>query len=468
VRYIGGQVQLGGQTFHWGSGGGGQSIPFGTHRINIGDIGAIGRRIGSVAGLGGPGGTIWDPTLGRNRAGIQIHPNTHGSDLDRLYTAGCFSIPQNEWPRFRAALLQEASKHPGGLFLNVNRNGQAFIGARGQAQQAVNQPGGVAPQHGEPGGQGGPGRPRALELGGGGGGQQRRQPTEISNIQYAPGGETGQQQMQTGFFDPETGRVVTPHEMALQRREMALQTRLERLQRGPARETARTRGAGGEGAPLGGAPEPHERAAGEGRLGVRTGRGAQVEGAGGPHTRGAGGEGAPLGGAPPTSEARRRQAIDATQNELDDVRRRREALEHPVQPFSSMALRSRAVREQEEEERRQRRDLQHQRKEAEESGRLTSGSRWAHGLRARREGEQGDGQAQPTTDRSTIDKTIAGQVNAGNKLEGRMDVHFHNVPRNRRVTADGKGAFKDMRVSKTPEMAHTGSGTESSGQYAEE
>jgi len=136
--YVSGTVSLGGQMFHWGSGGGGAgSIPSGTFPINIGDIGDVGRRIGSIAGLGGPGGTIWDPRLGRNRAGIQIHPNTHGSDLDRLYTAGCFSIPQNEWPAFRNLLLSEARKHPEGLFLNVNRNGQAVIGPRGQQQQQV-------------------------------------------------------------------------------------------------------------------------------------------------------------------------------------------------------------------------------------------------------------------------------------------------------------------------------------------
>jgi len=129
--YVSGTVSLGGETFHWGSGGGGAgSIPSGTFPINFGDIGNVGRQIGSIAGLGGPSGTIYDPRLGRNRVGIQIHPNTHGSDLDRLYTAGCFSIPQNEWPRFRAKLLEQAQRNPGGLFLQVNRNGQAIIGPR--------------------------------------------------------------------------------------------------------------------------------------------------------------------------------------------------------------------------------------------------------------------------------------------------------------------------------------------------
>jgi len=42
------------------------------------------------------------------------------------------------------------------------------------------------------------------------------------------------------------------------------------------------------------------------------------------------------------------------------------------------------------------------------------------------------------------------------------------VPRHQRITSTGKGAFKDMRVSKTPEMAHTGSGTRPAEQYGEE
>jgi hypothetical protein len=78
------------------------------------------------------------------------------------------------------------------------------------------------------------------------------------------------------------------------------------------------------------------------------------------------------------------------------------------------------------------------------------------------------GQHQPTPDRSNLDRSIAAQTNAGRQASGRMDVHFHNVPRRMRIRAQGEGAFKDMRVSKTPEMAHTGSGTRDAEQYAEE
>jgi hypothetical protein len=85
----------------------------------------------------------------------------------------------------------------------------------------------------------------------------------------------------------------------------------------------------------------------------------------------------------------------------------------------------------------------------------------------------GRDQAQPsptadTADRAALDGSLAKQTNTAHKLEGKMEVNFTNVPRRTRMGVKGNGVFKDTRVSKTPEMAHTGSGTRDAEQYAEE
>jgi hypothetical protein len=127
--YIGGNVTVGGKTFHWGSGGRGRgSIPYGDWPVNIGPgagMGPWGRSHGSAATIGRPGGEIDDPRYpGRPRAGIQIHPSSSAT-LDRLYTAGCFAVPRAEWPAFKKALLEEAAKGP--LTLHIGRDGKAEI-----------------------------------------------------------------------------------------------------------------------------------------------------------------------------------------------------------------------------------------------------------------------------------------------------------------------------------------------------
>jgi hypothetical protein len=126
---IQGAVTVGGQTFGYASGGRGRgSVPFGDYPINFGDIGPVGRRIGSIAGLGGAGGTIDDPRYpGRPRAGIQIHPGS-GATLDRLYTQGCFAVPRQQWPAFKRALLEQAKNGP--LMLHIGRDGRAEVMTR--------------------------------------------------------------------------------------------------------------------------------------------------------------------------------------------------------------------------------------------------------------------------------------------------------------------------------------------------
>ena len=135
--YLGGSVSLGGQQYHYGSGGmGAGAIPFGSYPINIGkgDIGPIGRRIGSVATLGGPSGTFTGG--GHHWLGVQIH-RAFSDRLDHLYTEGCFSVSASEWPAFRAKLLEENARHPEGLNLNVGHDGMASITPRGSSRELV-------------------------------------------------------------------------------------------------------------------------------------------------------------------------------------------------------------------------------------------------------------------------------------------------------------------------------------------
>jgi Phage tail lysozyme len=135
--YESGTVTVGGQKFHWGSGGAGAgALPFGTYPVNIGkgDIGPVGQRIGSVATLGAPGGEFTGG--GHHWSGVQIH-RAFSDRLDHLYTRGCFSVSASEWPAFKQKLLEENAKTPGGLNLTVGPNGMASITARGSGHDLV-------------------------------------------------------------------------------------------------------------------------------------------------------------------------------------------------------------------------------------------------------------------------------------------------------------------------------------------
>lgn len=157
--YYGGIMKVGDEEFHYGTGGRGRgATPYGTYPVNIaqregvagavgqGILGNVGQRIGSVATVGGRGGEIDDPRYpGAQRGGIQIHPSSSG-DLDRLYTAGCFGVPRAEWPRFKAALLREAERNPGGLMLNIDpKTNKATILPRGQGLGGTTQAPGSVP-----------------------------------------------------------------------------------------------------------------------------------------------------------------------------------------------------------------------------------------------------------------------------------------------------------------------------------
>jgi hypothetical protein len=130
-----GTVELAGKTFHYGTGGQGRgSMPIGTHAINIGkgDIGDIGKRIGSIATVGKLGGNIWDPKIKAMRGGMQIHGG-FSDKLEYLKSKGCFAVKPSEWPAFKKALIEENKRTPGGLQLTIGKDGKAVISARSDA-----------------------------------------------------------------------------------------------------------------------------------------------------------------------------------------------------------------------------------------------------------------------------------------------------------------------------------------------
>jgi hypothetical protein len=142
-RYYRGKVTIGGKEFDYGTGNIGRgAVPWGTYPINIGanDIGRKGRKLGSVATLGGLNGIINDPRYpGAPRTGVQIHASSSAT-LDRLYSEGCFAVARAQWPDFKAALLEEAKKGP--LSINLDPSGRAIIGETSEVTAQASRSGG--------------------------------------------------------------------------------------------------------------------------------------------------------------------------------------------------------------------------------------------------------------------------------------------------------------------------------------
>jgi Phage tail lysozyme len=143
-RHYGGTMTMEGKEYSYGTGGGGKgSTPPGSYNINMdqrlgtggaggrGTLGNVGKRIGSIATVGGTGGEITDPRYpGQTRAGIQIH-QAMTKRLDKLYTAGCFGIEPSQWPAYKQHLIDMAKRNPGGLRLDVGKDGRAQVVVRG-------------------------------------------------------------------------------------------------------------------------------------------------------------------------------------------------------------------------------------------------------------------------------------------------------------------------------------------------
>ena len=129
------------KTFAWGSGAPGvYGLSAGSYNLNVppaqlgtgpswGDVGPIGQNY--PASMGGPAlATVNEPggSSGKvqSHGGIQIHGSS-SSDIDRLYTQGCFAVSKKDFPEFKEALLAAAKKH-GSLTLEIGKDNVARIG----------------------------------------------------------------------------------------------------------------------------------------------------------------------------------------------------------------------------------------------------------------------------------------------------------------------------------------------------
>lgn len=97
-KQLTGTITVEGKEYAFGSGGHGQSIPYGDYLITPDAIGSWGSRHGAI---GVANGSIPDPKLRRDRDGIELHAATN----DKLETDGCVSIKKEQWPQFRKQVL---------------------------------------------------------------------------------------------------------------------------------------------------------------------------------------------------------------------------------------------------------------------------------------------------------------------------------------------------------------------------
>lgn len=97
-KQLTGTMTVEGKEYAFGSGGHGQSIPYGDYLITPDAIGSWGSRHGAI---GVANGSIPDPKLHRDRDGIELHAATN----DKLETDGCVSIKKDQWPEFRKQVL---------------------------------------------------------------------------------------------------------------------------------------------------------------------------------------------------------------------------------------------------------------------------------------------------------------------------------------------------------------------------
>lgn len=127
--YFRGTLTMDGKAYEYGTGGKGRgSIPLGEHTITRFTSGeqraAEGRSYRKDAF---EIKDMWDPKVGDIRAGIVIH---NATDIDKLYSAGCLAVNPQQWPEFRAHLLDVMQRSDGKLTLTINQDGSAFINPR--------------------------------------------------------------------------------------------------------------------------------------------------------------------------------------------------------------------------------------------------------------------------------------------------------------------------------------------------
>ena len=135
--YYHGTMQIGDQTFHYGTGSpdrGRGSSAFGDHPITGWDPAAH-------HGVGGGAFRIEDqndPNVpGGPREQVEIHEG-RSEDLDHLYTAGCFAVPPSEWPRAKAAIMDQLRS--GNKVLRIGKDGNASIVPAGTPMPNISTP----------------------------------------------------------------------------------------------------------------------------------------------------------------------------------------------------------------------------------------------------------------------------------------------------------------------------------------
>jgi hypothetical protein len=114
-KQITGTMTVEGKEYQFGSGGRGQSIPYGDYLITPDAIGSWGSRHGAI---GVANGTIPDPKLHRDRDGIELH----AAGNSKLETDGCVSIRKDQWPEFRKQVLALAKENKR-VYLHVSEQG---------------------------------------------------------------------------------------------------------------------------------------------------------------------------------------------------------------------------------------------------------------------------------------------------------------------------------------------------------
>jgi hypothetical protein len=114
-KQIAGTMTVEGKEYQFGSGGRGQSIPYGDYLITPGAVGSWGSRHGAI---GVANGTIPDPKLHRDRDGIELH----AAGNSKLETDGCVSIKKEQWPEFRKQVLTLAKENKK-VYLHVSDRG---------------------------------------------------------------------------------------------------------------------------------------------------------------------------------------------------------------------------------------------------------------------------------------------------------------------------------------------------------
>jgi len=461
--YYGGTVSVDGQTFHYGTGGGRTpSMPFGTFNINPawtgeGVLGDVGKSIGSIATVGGRGGEIWDPREGRTRLGIQIHA-ANSDDLDRLYSAGCFAVAKSEWPRFKAALMKKVQRD-GPLAVTVLPNGQAVVHARGAAPENATQYAAKAVRTekitsgataGPPPG-GGP----SMTLPGAGA-------TAPATGRFTPG--------PTGDVSPHTAPPPTPPSATRDTR-----TDLQVLEAAERYYGITPPGGGGRSRPVslprgqqGAAPVPMT-ITGTSFMGEQQRAQQAREADAATERRHALGiyTTEELRNMTPEQWERVAPKLGRSTSGRADPVGTDEQWVHSAGTFSSVGHIGRMARltrlgrlgistargmQQEtghmagSTARDQDKDTHaaHDNDEA-RSNRMVTGRQWA----------MHRGQAQPVADRTAIDRSIAGQQNAGRIGKGRLDVHFWNAPRGMRAKGSGTDALEEMNIKQTPHMARS-------------